>query len=314
MVKSNTLVVNDRYRHQEVVKPTLEEDSLDDNSIPIAEFVSEYSNSLFKAASNEFPSIHDGTNNNHKWDKILDSLKRHPFAKQRDRIHASAKLLAEENECSVVINGEMGTGKTMMGICTAEILRQSKGIKRCLVICPPHLVYKWRREILNTVPDARVWILNGPDTLLKLIKLKKMFQGHEVPEYFIMGRVRMRMGFNWKPAFNLRKVVVENDSGLQRLAICACPTCGCLVKNEENELVEPSSFSTTSRSKCKQCNEQLWSLIRPGQKTFDRDSEVTKTLCKLPTIGKITAKKLIDSFGSESIASMMDDNVYEFIE
>jgi N12 class adenine-specific DNA methylase len=30
-----------------------------------------------------------------------------------------------------------------------------------LIVSPPHLVYKWRREILNTIPDAKVVTLNG---------------------------------------------------------------------------------------------------------------------------------------------------------
>jgi SNF2 family DNA or RNA helicase len=50
----------------------------------------------------------------------------------------------------------MGTGKTMMAICAAAVMQQSH--PRTLVISPPHLVYKWRREILETVPHARVWV------------------------------------------------------------------------------------------------------------------------------------------------------------
>jgi hypothetical protein len=41
------------------------------------------------------------------------------------------------------------------------------------VLSPPHLVYKWRREIQETVAGAKVWVLNGPDTLVKLIKLRE---------------------------------------------------------------------------------------------------------------------------------------------
>src|SRR3546814_13489651 len=72
--------------------------------------------------------------------------------------------------------------------------------RRTLVLSPPHLVYKWRREIQETVAGAKVWVLNGPDTLVKLLKLREQLgvpaQGQE---FFVLGRVRMRMGFHWKP-------------------------------------------------------------------------------------------------------------------
>ena len=57
-------------------------------------------------------------------------------------------------------------------------------------------MYKWRREILDTVPDAIVWILNGADTLAKLLKIRELLnlgQSQDKPEFFIIGRVRMRM-------------------------------------------------------------------------------------------------------------------------
>ncbi|MFU7548355.1 DEAD/DEAH box helicase, partial [Pseudomonas paraeruginosa] len=76
------------------------------------------------------------------------------------------------------------------------------GYRRTLVLSPPHLVYKWRREIQETVAGAKVWVLNGPDTLVKLLKLREQLgvspQGQE---FFVLGRVRMRMGFHWKPVF-----------------------------------------------------------------------------------------------------------------
>jgi hypothetical protein len=113
----------------------------------------------------------------------------------------SPALLFDENDPAGIINAEMGTGKTMMAIAAAAVAH-AEGYQRSLVICPPHLVYKWRREIKQTVPNARVWVLNGPDTLKKLLTLRQMRAAPLHPEFFVMGRVRMRMGYHWKPAFN----------------------------------------------------------------------------------------------------------------
>jgi hypothetical protein len=50
---------------------------------------------------------------------------------------------------------------------------------------------------LPTVPGAKVWVLNGPDTLMKLLKLRAQRDvAASGPEFFILGRVRMRMGFH----------------------------------------------------------------------------------------------------------------------
>src|SRR5690554_3554689 len=92
----------------------------------------------------------------------------------------------------------------------------AEGYRRTLVLSPPHLVYKWRREIQETVAGAKVWVLNGPDTLVKLLKLREQLgvpaQGQE---FFVLGRVRMRMGFHWKPVF-VRRRTPHGDVG-------ACP-------------------------------------------------------------------------------------------
>ncbi len=312
LVQGNELYVYDDYEHSEpltTVNPDTEVSPL-----VIGEFVSDFSQNLLGAVAVQSPPVHRLDEVNPAWDAVMDNLLRTPFEKQRDRVHAAAKLLVDQQERAVVINGEMGTGKTMMGICTAEILA-SEGIKRHLVICPPQLVYKWRREIQETVPDARVWVLNGPDTLVKLLKLREIIGSSDVPEYFIIGRVRMRMGFTWKPVYMTRIVARMDDDGdvKDRMRVCACPRCGEKVKNEDGEFVTPVFFPTSQQTSCKSCDERLWSLVRPDQKSFDRDKALRKSLCKLPTIGPKTADKLVAGFGSESLASMMEDNVYEFI-
>ena len=121
----------------------------------------------------------------------------------------------------------MGCGKTTVGIATAAVLN-AEGYRRTLVLSPPHLVYKWRREIQETVAGAKVWVLNGPDTLVKLIKLREEL---DVPpqgqEFFVLGRVRMRMGFHWKPLF-ARQRTRQGEVG-------SCPDCGQVITNLDGE-------------------------------------------------------------------------------
>lgn len=146
------------------------------------------------------PPVYTGSDNAHR-QLVMDRLKRKPFAAQAEVVQAITALLLDRNEQAGIINAEMGTGKTMMAIAVAAVMHAA-GYRRTLVISPPHLVYKWRREILETIPAARVWVLNGPDTLLKLLKLRDQmgdaYDGRQ--EFFILGRVRMRMGFHWRLA------------------------------------------------------------------------------------------------------------------
>ena len=187
--------------------------------LPLSEFIDQFGAGLLDAVNAQNPAVYTGQKsslNSVGWDKTMDGLIRAPFGEQREVVHAVCQLLATAHQPAAVINGEMGTGKTMMGIAAAAALHKN-GYKRCLVIAPPHLVYKWRREIIQTVPHAKVWVLNGADTLRKLLLIRGMHDSPEHPEFFILGRVRMRMGFNWSPAYMTRLLAV-GDGQLTTLA------------------------------------------------------------------------------------------------
>jgi hypothetical protein len=49
------------------------------------------------------------------------------------------------------VQGEMGVGKSSVGSAVMELLNAYPAI----VVCPPHLVPKWIREIEETIPGAR---------------------------------------------------------------------------------------------------------------------------------------------------------------
>ncbi|HGP4243628.1 TPA: helicase-related protein, partial [Pseudomonas aeruginosa] len=178
------------------------------------------------------------------------------------------------------------------------------------VVSPPHLVYKWRREILETIPAARVWVLNGPDTLLKLLKLRDQmgdaYDGRQ--EFFILGRVRMRMGFHWRLACWKKRA-----AGGQLLA--ACPDCGQVLEDLEGNLVTVEEFERGDRRRtCSSCRGALWTLIRPGKPDGgNRRATILKSMCRIPTIGPVRAERLLNDFGEDFLATMLVDNVSEFI-
>lgn len=239
----------------------------------------------------------------------MDRLKRKPFAAQAEVVQAITALLLDRNEQAGIINAEMGTGKTMMAIAVAAVMHAA-GYRRTLVISPPHLVYKWRREILETIPAARVWVLNGPDTLLKLLKLRDQmgdaYDGRQ--EFFILGRVRMRMGFHWRLACWKKRA-----AGGQLLA--ACPDCGQVLEDLEGNLVTVEEFERGDRRRtCSSCRGALWTLIRPGKPNGgNRRATILTSMCRIPTIGPVRAERLLNDFGEDFLATMLVDNVSEFI-
>lgn len=295
-------------------------DLLDARVIPLTEFVSDFGDSLLAAVTRQNPPVHDGSFDPRR-DAVMDTLKRKPFVAQRGVVQSVTRLLVDAGEPASVINAEMGTGKTMMAIAIAAVLHRCENCRRFLVISPPHLVYKWRREILETIACARVTVLNGPDTLRKLLQLREspLLDGAG-PEFFVLGRVRMRLGFHWKAAYatQSRRVQPTNDEGehigeprLQKLAVC--PHCGAHALDADEMPYTTESFPTDKRLKCGACASPLWTLMRPSG-TSQPPRELLKTsLCQIPTIGPATAEKLIGRFGEGALAGMIEDNVYEFV-
>jgi hypothetical protein len=53
---------------------------------------------------------------------------------------------------TALIQGEMGVGKTTIALATLELM----GAYPALVLCPPHLVEKWKREAQEVIPGVHV--------------------------------------------------------------------------------------------------------------------------------------------------------------
>jgi SNF2 family DNA or RNA helicase len=275
-------------------------------TLALPDFVAEFGDVLLESLNRANPPVYTGPARAHR-QLVLAGLKRKLFPAQAEIVHAATELLIDRGEGAAIVNGEMGTGKTCIAIGIAAVMR-AEGYRRTLVLSPPHLVYKWRREILETVAGAKVWILNGPDTLMKLLKLREQLGAPSSgQEFFIMGRVRMRMGFHWQPAFARRRT--------RRNDVAVCPDCGRIVGDLDGEPVNPIELAAgESRRKCGHCGGALWTLMRPRTLSSDaQSSAVLKALKRIPTIGEVTAKKLIQKFGDGFLASMLGDNIHEFI-
>ena len=195
----------------------------------------------------------------------LKSLLRKPLPTQAMTITGSAKYL--ETEDSLRLVGECGTGKTLMSIGIAHAHANGKPYST-LVMCPPHLVLKWAREVLITVPLARTFVLydlrNGGDPSKPhgIVEVR-MRNGHAVakgikttvtelrkmgrkgwrelcpgPAYFIVSKETGKLSYFWKHAYdtpksgNARQCVTNPDTG----AVIPNPEGGHLIKLDFDDL------------------------------------------------------------------------------
>ena len=297
-------------------------------SMKLSSFFNEFRHSLVEQVKKQITPIYNGEeDNNQNYHQSLQELKRTPFKVQENAVQALMKLLVSENQRAGILNGDMGTGKTMMGICAAYLLHR-EGYKRTLILCPPHLVYKWKREIENTLPDVDVVILNGSGSISALNKIRQNLNCYNKrPTFFIVGRVRLRMGGNWKPAFMQRKLALiqnedDDDDYFQdyQSSVLCCSDCGVpipVVKQKKKVSDDKYYFNDkllpNSRLSCNACKSSLW---QSGKKEVDDESNYTKllkALCKLPTIGKVKAKKILSTFNESLLINSLEDNLYQLV-
>ena len=176
----------------------------------------------------------------------LKALLRQPLPAQALTISGVTKHLNTAR--SAIIVGECGTGKTLMSVAVAHT-HSDAGSYTVIAMCPPHLVFKWAREVLETIPRARTFIIydlrNGGDptrphgvvevqqrngqiihkglkaTLLELRTIGRVGWRKLCPSpaYFIVSRETGKLSYHWKHAYTIaesgreRGLVTNPDTG-----------------------------------------------------------------------------------------------------
>lgn len=177
----------------------------------------------------------------------LKTLLRKPLPVQGMTITGCAKYLKTAKSVSIV--GECGTGKTLMSAGIVHAHAEGDPYS-AIVMCPPHLVLKWAREIFITVPDARVFVIydfrNGGDPKKPhgVVEMR-LRNGHAVskgerttlsdlrrigrrgwrrkwttPTYFVVSKETGKLGYYWKHAYSVRstrlerRLITNPDTGL----------------------------------------------------------------------------------------------------
>ena len=174
------------------------------------------------------------------WENKMVKLLRRPYQAQGDAIMGIIKTL--QNKSSVIVVGEMGSGKSIIGCSVPYICTNGRAPARTLIMCPGHLVQKWKREVKETIPQAEARIVRQLKDVISFTRNGKP----KIPEYVIISKDKAKLGYAWKPAVIERK----GKNGLH------CPDCGNMITDRDGN---PVSLANLAKNKmfCP-CGSALW--------------------------------------------------------
>jgi len=202
----------------------------------VSDYLKLYGSSLAEKITKEAEPLF---NPGDEWDEKMHTLLRKPFPAQGDVIMGVVKALEKQN--SIIIVGECGAGKSLISIASTYISSNGGRPPRVLIMVPGHLILKLRREVIQTIPDAKTHIIRT----LKDVMAIDTAHPNKVPEYYIISKDKAKLSYRWVPA------VVKNSSGYR------CPQCHELITNDDGIPVDFAYFKKAKRF-CPNCRSALW--------------------------------------------------------
>ncbi len=221
----------------------------------LAAFIDAYRDAIARRVVESYPPRYRPSD----VEQPLPALLRAPLGAQADAIRGAALSLRAQRGTTVV--GEMGTGKTFIAAAAAH----TAGFRRTLVICPPHLTRKWKREVEETVPGARAVIVASITDLEQLRTL-----AGSGPLFAVMSRERAKLSYRWQPAVvqrwatTARGLVRDEETGEPFRAPC-CPDCHAQIVDKDGVPLTGRDLARRKRT-CGECGSALWQADRTGPK------------------------------------------------
>jgi len=171
------------------------------------------------------------------------------------------------------IQGEMGIGKTRVAAGTMALLNEFPA----LVLCPPHLVPKWIREIEETIPGAKGYELRrigqkseDPYDVNDVRHFLEMVDNGDLgpKPIAVVATTSAKMSSGWRPSVVVRKAKTPNSK--YRVTSCCCPVCGSPVYDLEGFPIRDLEELSKQRLFC-QADVPGWVLDEDGKKVIGTD-------------------------------------------
>ena len=141
------------------------------------------------------------------------------------------------------------------------------GFRRVLVLCPPHLVAKWKREVEMTVPGARAAVVESVTDLERL-----RFSIGPGPLFAVMSREKAKLSYRWKAAVIQRWAVssgrlVRMEETGEPFRVPCCPDCTAQVVDRDGIPLTDADLNRRKHT-CAACDAPLWQADRSGPKRY----------------------------------------------
>lgn len=224
----------------------------------LIEFMKEYGEQIATGTLQSYKPLYD-LHATEKEMAILDrlGLRRKPIPGQKPGLlpvqkHTSiSSARAITAYSSANVQGEMGVGKTTIGAATAELL----GKYPVIVLCPPHLVEKWIREIGEIIPGAYGRELRkiGMENGRQVNDVRKFVDDYEkghIPRksFAVIASTSAKLASGWTPAVKAK--AIRNSETGQRLLGFTCPSCGGEIMLNKEQYVTEVSYFQKNRQFC----------------------------------------------------------------
>jgi len=201
------------------------------------------------------------------------------YTAQKHVIAAVTRGLQDRD--SILLIGQMGVGKTALGgaasiAIASHIATAFQGEMRSdqvtLIVAPPHLIDKWKRELVSIAPKAVIERLDRHEQV-KLFMRKAETIGATVPKIGLIKRDLTKLGCPWEPSVVWRNEAVAlwrfgatvpdgylPQQRIRRERVPKCPHCGSVVMQEKKGVSAPASQAWLEGGKrtCAVCQSPLW--------------------------------------------------------
>ena len=224
----------------------------------LKDFINHYQESITQNIVKNYPPLYQ-RNGHNRQNLDWTTLTRQPLGEQKNAVQGVVLALEKYQRSNVV--GEMGTGKTYIAIAAAA-LNQTP---RSLIICPPHLTDKWKREVEITVPKAQTVIINRIEDVNRL---KKQQQPNR-PLFVVLSNTMASLGYYWR-----NSAMWEN-----RTESWKCPNCFYPVVNKDGIAVSDTELNK-KKMICRNtdCGQPLWSADNKGNRRYPLAKYIKKRL------------------------------------
>jgi superfamily II DNA or RNA helicase len=250
-----------------------------DGDDALLEFITRNKRALAGYLNNKFsPAYQFNMNGLSRWLDRIRLKGRYPlYAAQKHVIAALTKGFEQRD--SILLCGMMGTGKTAMAIASGAVKKLADDMRPdqvILIVCPPHLVEKWKRELLSIHPNSVVERIDRHEDVKRFMSRAEK-TGVGVPKIGLIKRDLTKLGCGRELAVVWRDEPValwrrnhptpygyEDRPRVVKERRAKCPTCGCAVMQDKKGVSMPASESWLKSGKrtCSVCQTPLWQEAR----------------------------------------------------